>query len=119
MASLLEMPQTVDEAFARMDAPVPRDDELADLALQNHMSGGSLGRGTAWEIFHDIETQEPELSQMEKQSAWRNLQRQMLKLSLLDHMDDRLELVKHVKDAPDPTWRRTTASSSRSRSRMP
>jgi hypothetical protein len=102
MASLLEMPRTVDEAFARLNAPMPRDDELADLALQNHLSGGSLGRRTAWSIFHSIEKEEPELRQAEKQSAWENLQREMLKLSLLDHMDDRLLLVKLLKETPDP-----------------
>ena len=102
MASLLEMPLTVDEAFARMNAPAPHDDELADLALQNHMSGGSLGRRTAWSIFHDMEKTEPEELQAEKQSAWDNLQRQMLRLTLLEHMDDRLELVKHLRDTPDP-----------------
>ena len=100
MASLLEMPLTADEAFARMDAPVPNDVELADIALQNRLSGGSIGRA-ALELFRQFEQTEPEELQAEKQSAWRNLQRQMLKLSLLDHMDDRLEFVKQLKDAPD------------------
>jgi hypothetical protein len=101
MASLLEMPRTVDEAFARMDVAAPSDVELADIALRNYMSGGSFGRRTAWSIFHDMEKTEPDELQAEKQSSWGNLQLQMLKLSLLDHMDDRLELVRHLKDTPD------------------
>ena len=80
MASLLEMPRTVDEAFARLNAPMPRDDELADLALQNHMSGGSIGRRTAWEIVHTIENEEPELRQAEMQTVWHYLQHETLKL---------------------------------------
>jgi hypothetical protein len=102
MAALLNMPATADEAMARLEAPMPDDWQLREEALANFLSGGSLGRAMSRRIFRDIETQEPELSQMEKDTAWRNLQREMCKLSLLDHMDDRLALVQMLMETPDP-----------------
>ena len=102
MALLLEMPSTANEALARIAAPVPDDSEFMAVALPSYLSGGSLGVTTARRLFRDFEQMEPEELQMEKRSAWRNLQQQICKLCMLDHMDDRLKLVQTLKETPNP-----------------
>jgi hypothetical protein len=104
MASLLEMPSTVDEAFARMGVPLPEDVQLhrdfrAD-AYHNYRTGGSFGRACSWALYNHFEEMEPEELQIEKERSWHNLHYHMCNLCLLDHMDDRLELVRVLRIMP-------------------